>query len=86
MASNGRTTDSEMTGTLPFEHEQELNQLECIGVMPRASATSICVEADTTVSHMTTRYGGVGQDATNTAEEVTLATAQTEIRRKGDSK
>lgn len=58
----------------PSEQEHELNQLQCSGVTPRASATSICVEAETTVSHMTTRYGGGGQDDANTADEVTLAT------------
>jgi hypothetical protein len=74
MASKGRANVSDITPTLPSAQQQELNQLKCNGVMPRARATSIWVEAETTVSHMTTRCGGSGQDDTSTAEVVTLAT------------
>ena len=76
MASNGSTNESVMGSKLPSARVHELSQLQCKGVMPRARATSICVEAETTVSHMTMRWGG-GQDEAITADEATLATART---------
>ena len=61
MASNGSTNESVMGPKLPSARVHELSQLQCKGVMPRARATSICVEAETTVSHMTMRWGGGGR-------------------------